>query len=108
MINNMATVFLQNIRTPEIESQKRDPAFKLASSKEPCDFFRRSTSTLCLGLIPPSPFDTMAEALPLAEKPQLLDGAQVSLPSPHLPDVPIHYYSALYMYMCMCMYIVRV
>nr|CAH7746807.1 unnamed protein product [Callosobruchus chinensis] len=36
-------------------------------------FFQRSESTLCLGCPPPDPFDTpMAEALPLADQPHLL------------------------------------
>ena len=36
-------------------------------------FFQRSDSTLCLGCPPPDPFSTsMAEALPLADQPQLL------------------------------------
>lgn len=36
-------------------------------------FFQRSDSTLCLGCPPPDPFDTpMAEALPLADQPHLL------------------------------------
>jgi hypothetical protein len=36
-------------------------------------FFQRSESTLCLGCPPPDPFATpMAEALPLADQPQLL------------------------------------
>ena len=36
-------------------------------------FFQRSDSTLCLGCPPPDPFPTpMAEALPLADQPQLL------------------------------------
>ncbi|GAB0097413.1 E3 ubiquitin-protein ligase hyd [Sergentomyia squamirostris] len=36
-------------------------------------FFQRSDSTLCLGCPPPDPFNTpMAEALPLADQPQLL------------------------------------
>lgn len=35
--------------------------------------FQRSESTLCLGCPPPDPFDTpMAEALPLANQPHLL------------------------------------
>ncbi|CAG9834089.1 unnamed protein product [Diabrotica balteata] len=36
-------------------------------------FFQRSESTLCLGCPPPDPFDTpLAEALPLADQPHLL------------------------------------
>lgn len=36
-------------------------------------FFQRSESTLCLGCPPPDPFDTpMAQALPLADQPHLL------------------------------------
>lgn len=36
-------------------------------------FFQRSESTLCLGCPPPDPFETpMAQALPLADQPQLL------------------------------------
>ncbi|XP_044743814.1 E3 ubiquitin-protein ligase UBR5 isoform X2 [Chrysoperla carnea] len=36
-------------------------------------FFQRSESTLCLGSAPPDPFETpMAEALPLADQPHLL------------------------------------
>lgn len=36
-------------------------------------FFQRSESTLCLGCLPPDPFETpMAEALPLADQPHLL------------------------------------
>ncbi len=40
-------------------------------------FFHRSNSTLCLGKVPPSPFDPLIDALPLAEKPQLMDSVQV-------------------------------
>ncbi len=36
-------------------------------------FFRRSTSTTYLGAVPLSPFAPLSEALPLAEKPHLLD-----------------------------------
>lgn len=39
-------------------------------------FFRRSDSIVCLGTVPLSPFDPLVEALPLAEKPHLLDGTQ--------------------------------
>ena len=39
-------------------------------------FFRRSDSIVCLGTVPLSPFDPVIEALPLAEKPHLLDGTQ--------------------------------
>lgn len=36
-------------------------------------FFQRSESTLCLGCPPPDPFETpMAQALPLADQPHLL------------------------------------
>ncbi|XP_017768727.1 PREDICTED: E3 ubiquitin-protein ligase UBR5 isoform X3 [Nicrophorus vespilloides] len=36
-------------------------------------FFQRSESTLCLGCLPPDPFDTpMSESLPLADQPHLL------------------------------------
>ncbi|CAI8024034.1 E3 ubiquitin-protein ligase UBR5 [Geodia barretti] len=38
-------------------------------------FFRRSRSTSCLGSLPASPFDPLHEALPLAEKPHLLDAS---------------------------------
>ena len=38
-------------------------------------FFRRSRSTSCLGSLPASPFDPLHEALPLAEKPHLLDSS---------------------------------
>ena len=42
-------------------------------SKKGFSFFRRSPSTLCLGATSPDPFNlTYAEALPLAERPQLL------------------------------------
>ncbi len=40
-------------------------------------FFHRSNSTVCLGKIPPSPFDPLIDVLPLAEKPQLMDSVQV-------------------------------
>ena len=73
--------FLQNIRSPQTESGAGTDA-----TKSPCDvgkesreFFRRSPSTLCLGLIPPSPFDPMCDAIPVAEKPQLMDGVQVGV-----------------------------
>ncbi len=36
-------------------------------------FFRRSSSVSCLGTVPLSPFAPLSEALPLAEKPHLLD-----------------------------------
>ena len=39
-------------------------------------FFRRSDSVMCLGAVPISPFEPVAEALPLAEKPHLLDASQ--------------------------------
>ncbi|XP_075242846.1 E3 ubiquitin-protein ligase UBR5-like isoform X3 [Convolutriloba macropyga] len=43
------------------------------SSKKGFSFFRRSPSTLCLGATSPDPFSlSYAEALPLAERPQLL------------------------------------
>lgn len=73
-------LFLQNIRSPQTESSAGMDTTKSPSDviKEPCDFFRRSPSTLCLGLIPPSPFDPMCDAIPVAEKPQLMDGVQVS------------------------------
>lgn len=36
-------------------------------------FFQRSESTLCLGSLPPDPFESpMSEALPLADQPHLL------------------------------------
>ena len=36
-------------------------------------FFQRSDSTLCLGCLPPDPFETsMSKALPLADQPHLL------------------------------------
>lgn len=40
-------------------------------------FFRRSPSTTCLGYVPPSPFSPLSEALPLAERPHLLEAVQV-------------------------------
>lgn len=42
-------------------------------------FFHRSNSTVCLGKVPPSPFDPLIDVLPLAEKPQLMDSVQACL-----------------------------
>ncbi|KAG8228758.1 hypothetical protein J437_LFUL008199 [Ladona fulva] len=44
-------------------------------------FFQRSESTLCLGCPPPDPFETpMAEALPLADQPHLLQPSARTTP----------------------------
>lgn len=66
----------QNTR-PSVETappSSLDPAPDPASSHTSI-FFRRSKSTSCLGSLPASPFDPLHEALPLAEKPHLLDSS---------------------------------
>ena len=72
---------LQNIRSPKAEDATKSTS---DVGKESRDFFRRSPSTLCLGLIPPSPFDPMCDAIPVAEKPQLMDGVQVGVAYMHV------------------------
>ena len=58
-----------------IESPQTTPT-TFTSNPTHLRFFRRSHSVVCLGTVPLSPFDPLAEALPLAEKPHLLDGTQ--------------------------------
>lgn len=81
------------------------PPSSTTFTSEPTElkFFRRSESVVCLGTVPLSPFDPLSEALPLAEKPHLLDstqdkevlfGYQMSTllqdwPSCPLPDSPL-------------------
>ena len=57
-------------------SSSATAAQNLSSDSTHLQFFRRSDSVVCLGTVPLSPFDPLAEALPLAEKPHLLDGTQ--------------------------------
>ena len=75
----------------------------LPAVTETSHFFRRSPSTVCLGGVPLSPFDPLSEALPLAEKPHLLEPGQcreslfgyevmdylICWPRCPLPDPPI-------------------
>lgn len=70
---------LQHARPPTPPIQPTHGAgdsFDYTSSSAHLQFFRRSDSVVCLGTVPLSPFDPLAEALPLAEKPHLLDGTQ--------------------------------
>ena len=53
----------------------RPPSPASLADPHTSQFFRRSNSTVCLGSLPASPFDPLHEALPLAEKPHLLDSA---------------------------------
>lgn len=51
----------------------QQPPFLQGSKGRKHPFFQRSESTLCLGCLPPDPFESpIAEAMPLAEQPQLL------------------------------------
>ena len=58
-------------------SGSEDPASLSGGLSDPqtAHFFRRSRSTSCLGSLPASPFDPLHDALPLAEKPHLLDSS---------------------------------
>ena len=68
---------LQHSRSPPPPSHAQTtPVSGFTSHPSQLRFFRRSDSVVCLGTVPLSPFDPLAEALPLAEKPQLLDGTQ--------------------------------
>lgn len=63
---------LDETETPLVTSTPT-PASGAATSGRKNPFLQRSESTLCLGCPPPDPFELpMAEALPLADQPQLL------------------------------------
>lgn len=66
---------LQHSRPPSGDPAQDSPA-QFTSDPAQLRFFRRSDSVVCLGTVPLSPFDPLPEALPLAEKPHLLDGTQ--------------------------------
>ena len=71
-------MFNQTTR-PCYQTKETSPLSSSASSvlshPPTSNFFRRSRSTSCLGALPASPFDPLHEALPLAEKPHLLDSS---------------------------------
>lgn len=66
---------LQHSRSPPGDHAQSTPT-AFTSDPSQLRFFRRSESVVCLGTVPLSPFDPLPEALPLAEKPHLLDGMQ--------------------------------
>ena len=69
---------LQTTRpSSDARASSEDPASSSCTLTHPqtSHFFRRSRSTSCLGTLPASPFDPLHEALPLAEKPHLLDSS---------------------------------
>ncbi len=61
---------------PPSDNSAQTTPTPFASDPSHLRFFRRSDSIICLGTVPLSPFDPLPEALPLAEKPHLLDGTQ--------------------------------
>lgn len=68
---------LQHSRPPPPEDPSQStPTNTFTSDPSHLRFFHRSNSVVCLGTVPLSPFDPLPEALPLAEKPHLLDGTQ--------------------------------
>lgn len=66
---------LQHSRPPPVDSSQTTPT-QFTSDPSHLRFFHRSNSVVCLGTVPISPFDPLPDALPLAEKPHLLDGTQ--------------------------------
>ena len=66
---------LRHSRPPPTDPTHTKPS-SYTSDPTHTRFFRRSDSVVCLGTVPLSPFDPLPEALPLAEKPHLLDGTQ--------------------------------
>ncbi len=69
---NALFYLLQHSRPPNSDHTQDTPSTDPSHMR----FFHRSNSVVCLGTVPLSPFDPLTEALPLAEKPHLLDVTQ--------------------------------
>ncbi|XP_059478559.1 E3 ubiquitin-protein ligase UBR5 isoform X3 [Neocloeon triangulifer] len=69
----METESIEDELPPTPLQSSQQPSFLQGSKGRKHPFFQRSESTLCLGCPPPDPFESpIAEAMPLAEQPQLL------------------------------------
>jgi E3 ubiquitin-protein ligase EDD1 len=69
----METESMEEDLPPTPLQSSQQPSFLQGSKGRKHPFFQRSESTLCLGCLPPDPFESpIADAMPLAEQPQLL------------------------------------